>query len=215
MSSGSSSRQTSTYAKLFGHERPLYELLGKGKAADIIMWRNKPLSGGILIGFTMTWFLFEVMEYHFITLLCHTSILAMLVLFIWSNFAPLVDMPPPESYVVKLAKEVQEKIAVAFPRWLSMFMTTLQEIARGKDLKVFLLTIGFLWILSVIGSSCSFLTLFYLASLSILTLPALYEQYKTELQHYATEGRQDLKKLYKKIDSKVLNKIPRKPGKDK
>jgi len=43
----------------------------------------------------------------------------------------------------------------------------------------------------------------------------LYEQYEGEVDHLATKGSQDLKKIFKKIDSKVLNKIPRAPVKDK
>jgi len=51
--------------------------------------------------------------------------------------------------------------------------------------------------------------------LCLHTLPVLYEQYEGEVDHLATKGSQDLKKIFKKIDSKVLNKIPRAPVKDK
>lgn len=47
------------------------------------------------------------------------------------------------------------------------------------------------------------------------TLPALYERYEEEVDHLATKGNRDAKKLYKKFDSKVLNKIPRGPVKEK
>jgi len=59
--------------------------------ADILLWRNKHLSAGILAGVTLIWFLFEVVEYHFFTLLCHLFILTMVLVFIWSNAAPLFD----------------------------------------------------------------------------------------------------------------------------
>ncbi|RRT82031.1 hypothetical protein B296_00013574, partial [Ensete ventricosum] len=59
--------------------------------ADILLWRNKYLSAGVLAGATVIWFLFEVAEYHFLTLLCHISITTMLVVFIWSNVAALMD----------------------------------------------------------------------------------------------------------------------------
>ena len=151
-------------------------------------------------------------------------------------------------------------------------MSILHDIACGKDLKTFLLVqelqisqvlssnlpfldnnsnvtfifqaIVSLWIISVIGSYCSTLSLLYFGKnegiyqtqyswsycmrtyrvvhffnfigfLCLHTLPVLYEQYEGEIDHLAARGSQDLKKILKKIDSKVLNKIPRAPVKDK
>jgi Reticulon len=60
--------------------------------ADIALWRNKRLSALILFGVTIAWILFEVAEYHFLTLLCHVAIAAMLFIFLWSNGATLLDL---------------------------------------------------------------------------------------------------------------------------
>lgn len=51
--------------------------------ADILLWENKTVSAALLIGMTVIWFLFEVVEYNFVTLMCHLSITTMLVTFIW------------------------------------------------------------------------------------------------------------------------------------
>lgn len=59
--------------------------------ADILLWRSKYLPAGILAGATTIWFLFEVVEYPFLTLMCHISIIAMLVVFVWSNVAAPMD----------------------------------------------------------------------------------------------------------------------------
>lgn len=48
-----------------------------------------------------------------------------------------------------------------------------------------------------------------------MTLPALYERYETEVDHLLARGNEDIKKFYKKIDSNLLNKIPRGPVKTK
>jgi hypothetical protein len=66
----------------------------------------------------------------------------------------------------------------------------------------------------------TFLTVCYgfhgwLGLLCALTLPALYERYETEVDHLVAKGREDLKKFYRKVDSNVLNKIPRGPVKTK
>lgn len=55
----------------------------------------------------------------------------------------------------------------------------------------------------------------FVGLLCIHTLPALYDRYQDEVNHLATRGSHDLEMLYKKIDSKVLDKIPRGPVKHK
>ncbi|THU55793.1 hypothetical protein C4D60_Mb11t10330 [Musa balbisiana] len=151
--------------------RPVHDLLGGEKVADILLWRNKYLSAGVLAGATVIWFLFEVAEYHFLTLLCHISITTMLVVFIWSNVAALIDRYPPR-----------------IPK-----------------------AIASLWVVSVVGSCCSSLSLLYLGLLCIHTLPALYERYEDEVNHLAVRGSHDLHTFYRKLDSTVLNRIPRGP----
>lgn len=66
-------------------------IVGGYAVADILLWKNRNLSAGILAGATLIWFLFDVVEYNIIPLLCQIAILAMLVIFIWSNAAPLLD----------------------------------------------------------------------------------------------------------------------------
>jgi len=60
--------------------------------ADVLLWKDRNLSAGVLLGATLIWYLFEVVEYNIIPLLCQIAILAMLVIFIWSNAAPLLNM---------------------------------------------------------------------------------------------------------------------------
>ncbi|XP_010906987.1 reticulon-like protein B2 [Elaeis guineensis] len=198
-----------------GEQRSLHELLGGGIVADILLWKNKHLSAAILAGATLIWFLFEVVEYHFITLMCHISIIAMFVVFIWSNVAHMFDWSPskiPE--VVALQRAINE-VASALRGKLQYSISSLHDIARGKDLKLFLLAMVSLWILSVVGSCCSSISLCYLCFLCIQTLPALYERYEYEVNNLITTGSRDLRKLYMKLDSKVLGKIPRGPVKEK
>uniref|UniRef100_A0A804L6L1 Reticulon-like protein n=1 Tax=Musa acuminata subsp. malaccensis TaxID=214687 RepID=A0A804L6L1_MUSAM len=119
--------------------RPLHDLLGGEKVADILLWRNKYLSAGVLAGATVIWFLFEVAEYHFLTLLCHISITTMLVVFIWSNVAALMDRYPPRIPKVILSEDAFRKFALSFHAKLTRGISVLHDIASGKDLKLFLL----------------------------------------------------------------------------
>ena len=60
-------------------------------AADLFLWRNKKISGGVLAGATSIWLLFEVLEYHLLTLFCHCLILTLGTLFLWSNASAFIN----------------------------------------------------------------------------------------------------------------------------
>ncbi|OEL33783.1 hypothetical protein BAE44_0005201, partial [Dichanthelium oligosanthes] len=44
-----------------------------------LLWKDRNLSAGVLAGATLIWYLFEVVEYNVIPLLCQIAVLAMLV----------------------------------------------------------------------------------------------------------------------------------------
>uniref|UniRef100_A0A0D9V4D6 Reticulon-like protein n=1 Tax=Leersia perrieri TaxID=77586 RepID=A0A0D9V4D6_9ORYZ len=199
----------------FHRQKSIYKLLGGGKVADILLWKNRNLSAGVLAGATLIWFLFDVVEYNILPLLCQIAIFAMLVIFIWSNAAPLLDRAPPRIPEVIISEHVFREMAMTVRYKLAYTLSVLYDIACGKDLKSFLLVVGCLLILSEIGSSCSFTSLLYIGFLCAHTMPMLYQRYKTEVDHLVARGSEDIKKFYRKVDSNLLNKIPRGPVKTK
>ncbi|XP_059434857.1 reticulon-like protein B14 [Corylus avellana] len=203
--------QGQSFGRLFGRERSLHNILGGGKVADILLWKNTKLSAAILAGFTTIWLLFEVAEYQLVTLLCHLLIITMLIIFIWSKAAGLIDRSPPNIQEIRLSESTCRHLFTN----VNWFLFKFYEISSGKDLKHFFLAVSCLWMLSVAGTYFSSLNLSYIAFLCIQTLPVLYERYEKEVDYLATKGNQDVKKWYRKFDSNVLNKIPRGPVKEK
>lgn len=205
----------STSRRLFGREKPVHKLLGGGKPADAFLWRNRKVSAGALGGATAIWILFDVLEYHLLTLICHGLILALAVLFLWSNASFFItksrphipEVQIPEKHVVQIASTLRSEVNYA--------LATLKGIASGRDLKTFLGVIAGLWILSILGSSCNFLTLFYIVFVLLHTLPVLYEKYDDQVDAFLEKALAELKKQYAVFDAKVLSKIPRGPLKDK
>ncbi|KAB1205604.1 Reticulon-like protein B14 [Morella rubra] len=106
----------------------------------------------------------------------------------------------------------------SFKYWfakVNWFLLKFYEISSGKDLTSFFEVIVCLWILSVVGTYFSTLSLLYTVFLCLQTLPVLYERYEREVDYLATKGNRDVKKLYQKFDSTILRKIPRGPVKQK
>nr|KJB24287.1 hypothetical protein B456_004G137000 [Gossypium raimondii] len=124
--------------RLFGRERPVHDVFGGGKQADIFLWRNKKISAGALGVATVIWVLFELLEYHLLTLVCHLLILALALLFLWSNAATFIHKSPPRIPEVQIPKDPVLEFAQALRFEINRGFAVLRDIASGRDLKKFL-----------------------------------------------------------------------------
>nr|AFW99831.1 reticulon-like protein [Gossypium hirsutum] len=201
--------------RLFGRERPAHHVLGGGKPADVFLWRNKKISAGVLGGATAIWVLFELIEYHLLALICHISILCLALLFLWSNAHTFIHKSPPRIPEIHLPEEPFLQVASALAIELNQGLKLLRDIASGRNLKEFLMVIAAFWVLSIVGSWCNFLTLFYICFVLLHTVPVLYEKYEDKVDPFAEKAAIEMKKQYAVFDAKVLSKIPMGPLKAK
>ncbi|XP_044468435.1 reticulon-like protein B4 [Mangifera indica] len=205
--------------RLFGREKPVHKVLGGGKPADIFLWRNKKISAGVLGGATAMWILFELLEYHLLALVCHILILAVAVLFLLANATKFINRPPPQIPDLKIPEKPVLEFASALTYEINRGLAILGDIASGRDLKKFLGVIAGLWVLSIVGSWCNFLTLFYISFVLLHTVPVIYEKYEDQIDPFAEKALMEIKKQYAVFDakvlSKVLSKIPKGKLKDK
>ncbi|KAL2490312.1 Reticulon-like protein B5 [Abeliophyllum distichum] len=211
----SSSSVKAKIYRLFGREKPVHKVFGGGKPADIFLWRNKKISAAVLGGATAAWVLFELLDYYLLTLVCHISILALAVLFLWSNVTTFINKRPPHIPEVHLPEDPFLQVASALRIEINRALFVLREVASGRDLKKFLMVVAGLWILSIVGSWCNFLTLFYILFVLLHTVPVLYEKYEDKVDAFTEKAMIEIKKQYAVFDAKVLSKIPRGPLKNK
>ncbi|XP_068307219.1 reticulon-like protein B9 [Pyrus communis] len=202
-------------AKLFGRERPIHHVLGGGKVADVLLWRNRNVSAALLVAMTVIWFLFEVAEYNFMTLLCHISISILLIIFIWRTAAEIFGFRPPMIPQMILHENTFRQVASTVHKRLNHFISRVLDGASGRDFPFFFLTIICLYILSVIGTYFSSLNLLYLGFICLETLPFLYERFEEDVDHLAGKISTEIKRSYRKFVSQFFNQIPRGPVKDK
>ncbi|KAE8124890.1 hypothetical protein FH972_019735 [Carpinus fangiana] len=199
----------------FGRGREVHELLGGGKVAEVLLWKKRNVSAALLIGMTIIWFLFEVVEYNFVTLFCHISITAMLLFFLWCTGAEIFGWNPPKIPESILLDSAFREVASTFHARFNQLLSKLLDIAYGKDPPLFLLAIFSLYVLSVVGTYVSFLNLLYFGLVCMQTLPYLYDRYKDEVDSLVGDVIRDMRTKYNKFDSMFLNKIPRGPVKVK
>lgn len=188
-------------------DKPVYDLLGGGKSADILLWRNKKKTAGMLGFATLIWALFELIEYHFLSLLCHILIVVLGIHFLWSNTLNLF-YKCPQFPQVALEEDTVLQLASVLRIEINNGLEVLREISSGKDLKKFLAVIACLWIVSIAGSCCTLLTLVYTCFVLVHTVPVLYEKHKEKADVLLEKAEVELKKHCEVLHEKVLSKVP-------
>ncbi|XP_074578220.1 reticulon-like protein B2 [Curcuma longa] len=201
--------------RLFGREKPVHQILGGGKPADIFLWKDKKASAVVLGVATAIWILFELMEYHLLTLVCHLLILSLALIFLWSKATHLITKSTPHIPEVSIPEKLAVDIALSMRYEINCGLSALREIASGRDLKKFLAVIAGLWVLSIIGSCTNFVTLIYIVFVTLHSVPFLYNKYDDQVDAFAEKATIEFKKHYAVVHAKYLSKIPRGPLKDK
>ncbi|KAK8558310.1 hypothetical protein V6N13_038783 [Hibiscus sabdariffa] len=199
----------SGFNRLFGRQRPVHHILGGGKSADVLLWRNKKISASFLAGATAIWVLFEWLNYHFLTLLCFALVLGMLAQFVWSNASGFLNRSSSQVPRLVLPDELFISTGRSIGAELNRGLQLLQDVACRGNLKQFLVVAVSLWVAAVIGSWCNFLTVLYIGFVAAHTLPVLYERYDEQIDGFAYNMFDQLQNHYKKLDSGVLSKIPK------
>ncbi|KAF5804223.1 hypothetical protein HanXRQr2_Chr05g0194651 [Helianthus annuus] len=118
--------------RLFGREKPVHQVFGGGKPADVILWRNKKISASVLAGATVIWVLFELLEYHLVTLLCHISILVFAILFLWSSASKIINKSPPPIPEVRIPEDTVLQFASALRIEINNFLQMLGVLRPGE-----------------------------------------------------------------------------------
>ncbi|AQK69965.1 Reticulon-like protein B4 [Zea mays] len=189
-----------------GEDKSVHKALGG--AADVLLWKDKKTSAAVVGGATVLWVLFEIVEYHLLTLVSHVLIAALTILFLWSNATVFIKKSPPDVPEVQISEDLAVNIALALRADINKALALLREIALGHNLMKFLGVVVALWILSEIGELCDLLRLMYI-------VPILYHKYQDQVDNFAAKAHRELCKQYAVLDAKVLSKIPRAPPKDK
>ncbi|MFQ6645329.1 hypothetical protein Gotur_020682, partial [Gossypium turneri] len=152
----------SGFNRLFGRQRPVHHILGGGKSADVLLWRNKKISASFLASATLIWVLFEWLNYHFLTLLSFALVLGMVAQFVWSNASGLLNRSSSQVPRLVLPDELFASIGRSVGAEVNRGLQYLQDVSCQGNLKQFLVVAVSLWVAAVIGSWCNFLTVLYI-----------------------------------------------------
>lgn len=195
--------------KLFGREKSVHRILGGGKSADVLLWRNKKISSSVLVAATAVWVVFEWLNYHFLTMVCFGLVAMMLIQFVWSNASGILKGSTSVVPRLVLADDLFVNIAVSIGAQINQFLGFIQDVACGRNVKQFIMVFAGLWAAAIIGSWCNFLTVLYIGFISAHTLPVVYEKYDDQIDDFIQQVLGQVQSHYRKLDKGVLSKIPK------
>lgn len=199
---------TSQFNRLFGRQEPVHKVLGGGKSADVLLWRNKKISASVLAGATGVWVMFEWLNYNFLPLVCFAMALGMLAQFLWSNASGILNRSPSEVPRIRVPDEWFVNVGMTVGREVNRALTFLQNIACSGNLKQFIVVVSGLVAAAMIGSWCNFLTVIYIGFVAAHTLPVLYEKYDDQIDGFVDNLLNRMTHHYKKVDARVFSKMP-------
>ncbi|XP_023906792.1 reticulon-like protein B12 isoform X2 [Quercus suber] len=189
--------------RLFNRQRTVHEILGGGFAADVILWRRKNLTVGILLVTLAVWLVFERSGYTLLSLVSSVFLLLIAILFSWAKSAAILNRPAPPLPELHLSEEMVNEVATFIRLRVNTLLSVSQDIALGKDSRLFFKVAAYLWLISFVGGLTDFLTLGYTSLVVILTVPALYESFEDHIDKYVILGYKNLHQLYVKLDEYV------------
>ncbi|XVE97020.1 hypothetical protein REPUB_Repub02eG0274500 [Reevesia pubescens] len=193
--------------RLFNRQRTVHEILGGGLVADVMLWRRGNLTLGILLVTLAAWLVFEKSGYTLLSFVSSVLLLLIVVLFLWAKSAAILNRPAPPLPELYLSEEMVNEVGAFIRAHVNHILSASQDIALGKDARLFSKVAANLLLISVVGGFTDFLTLGYTSLVVVLTVPALYERYEDYIDSYVIIGYRKMQQLYVKFDSKFINRI--------
>ncbi|KAF2306347.1 hypothetical protein GH714_016867 [Hevea brasiliensis] len=193
--------------RLFNRQKTVHEIFGGGFVADIILWRRKNVTVGILLVALASWVVFGRSGYTLLSLVSSVLLLLLTILFLWAKSAAILNRPSPPLPELHLSEEMVNEVAAFIRTHLNALLSVSQDIALGKDTNLFFQVAGYLLLISIVGGLADFLTLGYTSLLIILTIPALYERYQDFIDKYVDTVCKKSQQLYVKFDMQCIGRI--------
>ncbi|KAI4354634.1 hypothetical protein L6164_003482 [Bauhinia variegata] len=193
--------------RLFNRQRTLHEILGAGLVADVILWKRKNLTVGILLVALAAWIVFERSGYTLLSLVSNVLLLLLVILFLWAKSAAILNRPAPPLPELHLSEEMVNEMGTFIRTRVNDLFSVSQDIALGKDSRLFLKVAAYLWLISIVGGLTDFLTLAYTSLFIVLTVPAIYDRYEDYIDTYVLAGYHRFCELHVKINEEYVSRV--------
>ncbi|KAG2690751.1 hypothetical protein I3843_09G200900 [Carya illinoinensis] len=176
-------------------------------SADVILWKRKNVTVSILLVTLAAWVVFEKSGYTLLSLVSSVFLLLIIILFLWAKAASILNRPAPPLPDLHLSEEMVNEVANFIRLHVNTLLSVSQDIALGKDSRLFFKVAAYLWLIYFVGGLTDFLTLGYTSLVIILTIPALYEKFEDHIDKYGILSCRKLQQLYVKLYQDYIRRV--------
>ncbi|GJP72261.1 hypothetical protein CLOP_g3012 [Closterium sp. NIES-67] len=172
----------------FGRTKSVRELLGGGKAADVLLWKDWKSSAGILVSVAGLWIVFERSGFTLLTILADVLMILISLVFAWAQVSSLLNKPGPAFPALRLSEDVVRSTALRLRDQANRALLLAHDVALGKDYMLLIKVLSTLYLISVVGGWFHFLTLVFTGVLVAFTLPLLYDRYEDQVDAHLSQA---------------------------
>lgn len=201
--------------KLLNRHGTVHQFMGGGRTADVLLWKRRRVSFGVIVVATVAWLIFERSGLPFLSVCSDVLLLLIVLMFFRANFAAFRNKQLESLPELEVSEEMVNNAAASFRVKINYLLLMAHDITVGKDFRLFFQVVAYLWLLSAIGSYFSFFTLAYIGTLLSITVPALYSRFEARVDRYCGMIHKSISQHYKVVDENVISRIPRNLSKDK
>ncbi|CAI9779237.1 unnamed protein product [Fraxinus pennsylvanica] len=119
----------------------------------------------------------------------------------------ICNRPAPPLPHLYISEEITNDAATFIRNHINVLLRVSEDIALGRDSRMFVKVALSLLLISVIGSLTDFLTFIYTGLVTLLTVPALYERYEDHIDRYALTRYRYSQLLYVRFDAQFISKV--------
>ncbi|XP_047952378.1 reticulon-like protein B12 [Salvia hispanica] len=190
--------------RLFNRQITVHQILGGGLVADVMLWRSRIRTVGILMAALATWVVFEISFYTLLTFVSTVFLLLFTILFLWAKSAAILNRSAPPLPHLRLSEQTANEAAAFIRDQINTMLSVSEDIAYGRDSRMFVKVGLMLLLISVVGSLTDLVTLSYICLVVLLTVPPIYERYEDLIDVYALLWFGKLHQFYVSFDEECI-----------
>ncbi|CAH1421028.1 unnamed protein product [Lactuca virosa] len=203
--SSSEMSETTTHPLSHSSTDKLHQDHGNYSMKDVIMWRKKRVSLGVVTTATVLWVVMEVYGYNFITVASWIGIFLVSSVFTWANIYKLIYKEEPSMSGLGIS----EKTVTGIANWIRVSgeeaMRWVFKVGAQSEWYVFAAAVAGLWLLSVIGSCSDLLTLLYIGTMVGMSAPVIWMKYDDKIREHGERLQMQSMKFYSTMKKNVQN----------